>query len=159
MTDTQAPDAVTEALKRRFWEKVERRERDQCWLWLGSKNERGYGSMSHNKRLRKATHLAFEIHHMRPFPIGMVARHTCDNPSCVNPQHIVPGTLRQNAQDMVERKRHHANRRTHCIKGHPLSGENLIHRKNGQRGCRECNKAHQKNYKRKVRSKSHEAAI
>lgn len=122
----------------RFWNKVDRRGADECWPWIGSKNDRGYGSLYHRNRLTKATHVSYEMHNGHPFPSGMVARHSCENPACVNPRHIIPGTSRENAQDMVDRKRHHANRRTHCIHGHPLSGDNLYVRPNGQRACREC---------------------
>jgi hypothetical protein len=134
--NTEKPVAVTQGDRSRFWAKVEVRGKEECWPWTGHTNERGYGSMSHCGRLRKATHISYEIETGSPFPTGMVARHTCDNPTCVNPAHIVPGTLRDNAMDMVSRRRHHANRRDECIRGHPFSGDNLIVRPGGQRGCR-----------------------
>lgn len=140
-TPTQAlePVEVTQADRERFFAKVDKRGPDECWPWIGSKNERGYGSMSHNGRLRKATHISYEIATGFRFPPGLMARHSCDNPPCVNPAHIHPGTNKQNVADMVSRKRHHANRRSHCIHGHPLSGDNLFLNKHGQRGCRTCN--------------------
>lgn len=160
MTDTNNTDGaallpVTAKVMDRFWAKVEKRGDDQCWPWTGSKNERGYGSMGHCGRLRKATHISYEIANRSPFPAGMVARHTCDNPSCVNPAHIIPGTLRENAMDMVDRRRHHANRRTECIRGHPLSGDNLIARDGGQRGCRTCQRIRVQRYKLKRKALNH----
>lgn len=149
---------VTQAEAARFWAKVDRRSDDECWLWTGSRNARGYGGFGHRGRTRKATHVSYEIATGQPFPAGLMARHSCDNPSCVNPAHIQPGTNRENVADMVSRKRHHANRRSHCIHGHPLSGANLYVRKNGQRHCQQCKRDELVNRRARVRAAKSGAA-
>jgi hypothetical protein len=50
-------------------------------------------------------HIASYEHHKGPIPSGMVVRHTCDNPICVNPDHLVLGTTSDNRRDVTERKR------------------------------------------------------
>lgn len=125
-----------------FWSKVDKREADECWPWLGTVNHRGYGRLSN----KPATHIALSLDG-RPRPVGAMALHSCDNPPCCNPAHLRWGTAADNVADMVSRKRHSMNRKTECIKGHPLAGENLIVRKNGQRGCRICQRAHDAAFK------------
>ena len=69
-----------------------------------------------------------------------VVRHTCDNRGCVNPLHLQVGTRAENTQDMLTRKRHSSQRKTHCPRGHALEGANLVAYtlKVGHRRCREC---------------------
>ncbi|WP_257556500.1 hypothetical protein [Sphingobium sp. CFD-2] len=129
MTTDKAPVTVEQD----FWSKVDRKGDDECWLWTGAKNDGGYGTLS----TRKASHVSLEIDG-RPRPPKAFALHSCDNPPCVNPKHLRWGSNKENMRDMVKRRRHHAMRREACIHGHPLSGENLIIRQNGQRGCRTC---------------------
>lgn len=137
---------VSISLERRFWAKVDRRGPDECWPWLGSCSRR-YGTIFDNGRNRRATQVAWEIHNKAPFPSGLHACHSCDNPQCVNPYHIWPGTARQNIQDALRKGRlnlavlrsYNYNRdKTVCYKGHPLSGDNLGIRKDGRRACRAC---------------------
>ena len=91
----------------RFWEKVDVREENQCWEWRGSIAANGYGSF----RLPRPTKEVIGAHRISYFlandgiPSGMLVRHKCDNPKCVNPNHLEPGDKRDNARDMVERGR------------------------------------------------------
>jgi hypothetical protein len=128
-------------LEDRFWPKVERRSDDECWPWRGATRGGGYGVLVRNRRTEdgrlhrqqiRATHVAWSILHGRPFPAGLMARHKCDNPRCVNPHHIVPGTARDNVQDMIERRRGGL-RREKCPRGHPMHTY-----PSGRRGCKEC---------------------
>jgi hypothetical protein len=113
----------------------------ECWEWLGAKSNHGYALLS----IHRASHLAL-IYSGRP-KTASFALHSCDNPGCVNPDHLRWGTPKENAADMVQRKRHQANRKQSCIRGHPLSGENLIARPGGQRGCRTCQRKFHAEYK------------
>lgn len=87
----------------RFWAKVDKRGADECWPWLASTFTRGYGQFWRDGRLVRATKVSWELANGRPFPDGLCACHSCDNPNCVNPSHIWPGTLKDNARDAVSK--------------------------------------------------------
>ncbi|HYE94275.1 MAG TPA: HNH endonuclease signature motif containing protein [Terriglobales bacterium] len=89
-----------------FWSKVDRRGSDECWPWLACRhNPQGYGLIRRDKRQYRAHRVAWELHHGTPFPEGKDACHSCDNPWCVNPAHIWPGTARDNIRDAVAKGR------------------------------------------------------
>lgn len=86
-----------EKLVSAFWAKVE--QGPGCWIWTAATTELGYGKF----RGRQATHVALEIDH-RPMPTpGMHALHSCDNKSCVRPDHLRWGSVLDNAKDHRER--------------------------------------------------------
>jgi hypothetical protein len=128
----------TAPLVERFWAKVERRGPDECWPWLGGKARRGYGMIRADGRQRPASRVAWSIAHNAPFPPDKFACHTCDNPSCVNPTHIWPGTPGDNMRDMVAKGRSPDQRKPHCAQGHAFTPENTYVSKRGRRQCREC---------------------
>lgn len=64
-----------------------------------------YGDLSYNRGSRIKAHRASYIVHKGPIPDGMVVRHACDNPPCVNPDHLDVGTDLDNMADMVRRGR------------------------------------------------------
>ncbi|WP_419146536.1 HNH endonuclease signature motif containing protein [Pseudomonas nitroreducens] len=90
----------------RFWAHVDRKADDDCWEWTGSKDGHGYGTLSAGggRPPQKAHRIAFEMAH-GPIPAGLVVRHKCDNPGCVNPNHLEVGTQKDNSADMVARGR------------------------------------------------------
>lgn len=92
------------SLTGRFWAKVERRGPDECWPWTGWTTSQGYGVIGLGGRDEKA-HRAAWIVTRGPIPRGLVIRHTCDNPPCVNPTHLLLGTQLDNIRDRVERGR------------------------------------------------------
>ncbi len=77
-----------------------------CWEWRGGRLPTGYGRLTiPGTGLAVATHrLAYELW-VAPIPDGAIIRHTCDNPPCVNPDHLVTGTTADNMRDKVERNR------------------------------------------------------
>lgn len=77
---------------------------DACWPWTGSCQPSGYGQVYVNNSNCYGHVLSFEVHKGR-IPTGMIVRHTCDNPPCVNPSHLVLGTKADNSRDMVRRGR------------------------------------------------------
>lgn len=88
----------------RFFSKVKKTE--TCWLWTGCTNQYGYGRMAnkHHKSGIAAHRLSYTIH-KGEIPKGLFICHTCDNPKCVNPDHLYAGTMKQNMKDICIRKR------------------------------------------------------
>lgn len=77
---------------------------DGCWEWHGAKDKDGYGIFNYGRKNSRAPKIALELAG-RPVPRGMMACHTCDNPGCVRPDHLYPGTPKQNVADMIQRGR------------------------------------------------------
>ncbi len=95
---------ITEKLLARFWAKIEMRGPDDCWPWTASKNEEGYGTFFACGLYMRASHMALLIDG-RPRPGRLLALHSCDNPPCVNPNHLYWGTDKQNTEDKRARGR------------------------------------------------------
>lgn len=75
-----------------------------CWLWKGHVGDDGYGKITRKGRTKRAHRLAYEVW-VGPIPEDMLLRHSCDTPLCINPEHLEPGTPKQNTQDMIQRGR------------------------------------------------------
>lgn len=88
----------------RFLEKVAVDRADQCWLWTGCANAEGYGRFVLRGRVENA-HRAAWLMQRGLIERGLVVRHKCDNPKCVNLNHLEIGTHADNAADKVRRKR------------------------------------------------------
>jgi len=90
----------------RFWVRVNIPvDPDACWEWIGSKASSGYGSMMIDKKDNYLVHrFSWELHH-GPIPDGMFICHQCDNPLCVNPNHLFCGTPLDNMRDMIAKGR------------------------------------------------------
>lgn len=92
----------------RFWAQVEISAADECWLWLGETNNHGYGRFSfwqHGQRERVLAHRLSLLLAGRPLPDSAVVMHTCDTPSCLNPQHLEVGSQVSNMRDAQQKGR------------------------------------------------------
>lgn len=117
---------------------------DTCWLWTACKDKDGYGNFQFDGEKVRAHRFMYEI--MKgPIPADICVCHTCDNPSCVNPDHLWLGTGSDNQKDSVLKGRQKEIKKTHCPKGHPYSKENTYMRATGKRNCKECSKIQQLN--------------
>ena len=77
---------------------------DTCWEWIGAKNYNGYGVLRVYGRNLMAHRLMW-IEHNGPIPEDMCACHRCNNPSCVNPNHMFLGTHSENMKDAYKKGR------------------------------------------------------
>lgn len=77
---------------------------DECWEWQGSRAESGHGRFWVDGRVERAHRVAYRLF-VGPIPGTEVVRHMCDNPPCINPNHLVSGTYVDNHQDMLQRNR------------------------------------------------------
>jgi hypothetical protein len=121
-----------------FWEQVQKTHDYGCWLWTGPTERKGYGrwrrTLAHRESWARAN---------GSIPDSKWILHHCDNPPCVNPAHLYPGTVVENVRDMVTRGRAHTPpRKTHCNAGHLIDGDNLrqVTTSSGEvrRYCRAC---------------------
>lgn len=85
-----------------------------CWEWQGNTDNHGYGEIR-GLGQRRAHRLSWVIHR-GPIPEGMDLLHHCDNPPCVNPEHLFPGTQGDNNRDR-------------SLKGRSARGERSPHAK------------------------------
>lgn len=107
----------------------------QCLVWRGSTNGRGYGEMTVGGRKVYAHRYSWAQHNGRWPGRDEEVRHRCDNPPCVNPEHLEIGSHADNMRDMSIRGR--AKRAT-CKNGHPWADPHIAYRTNGARYCRTC---------------------
>lgn len=75
-----------------------------CWVWQLALNDSGHGKVSHNGKKIGAHKFSYQ-RSVGPVPDGLVVRHFCDNPACVNPAHLCLGIQADNVRDMVARGR------------------------------------------------------
>lgn len=150
------------SLSERFERKFIPEPNSGCWLWTGSVDSKGYGQIrmpgkARQGRLRYATHISLELAG-HEIPDGLEACHHCDNPCCVNPDHLFVGTHQDNMRDSWRKGRASKpplakkgiNLKTHCHRGHFLDGDNLFWRNDGNRACRECRRINKRLWRKRT---------
>ncbi len=90
------------SLEERFWAYTAKSS--GCWLWIGTRDRRGYGRLMLKGVPLLASRLSWHLHN-GDIPLKKYVLHTCDNPSCVNPNHLYIGDQTDNMTDMWNRGR------------------------------------------------------
>ena len=108
-----------EPLHERYWKYANVQQNNMCWNWLGPKTTGGYGVLGYLDKSLKAHRVGYELRYGL-IGGGLYVCHTCDNPSCVNPNHLFLGTARDNARDASRKGR--------------LNPKSLLNLRPGQKG-------------------------
>ena len=96
---------VHKTFEERFWEKVKTSKSNECWEWQGSKIRDGYGHIRDKEQKYQMAHrISWQLFNGE-IPNGLWVLHKCDNPSCVNPNHLEIGTASKNTLDAYKRGR------------------------------------------------------
>lgn len=88
--------------------------RNGCWEFLGPRNAKGYGRLRFQGKKVLVHRKMYELFSGREIPEYLITLHSCDNPPCINPDHLRPGTHRENTLEAELRGRSR----------HPLGAEN-----------------------------------
>lgn len=73
---------------------------NSCWIWGLRVDKQGYGRINFNSKTEQAHRISYKAFR-GDIPNGMCVLHKCDNPTCVNPDHLFLGTKKDNVQDMI----------------------------------------------------------
>jgi hypothetical protein len=110
-----------------------------CWIWQGAKAGIGYARCRVGDKYFYVHRLMYELL-IGPIPKGLTLDHLCRRRDCVNPFHCEPVTMRENVLRGNGPAAVNA-RKTHCVRGHSLSGSNLyIFKPTGARSCKACDR-------------------
>ena len=93
-----------EKIKELLYSRIEINNKTGCYEWTRNINSRGYGQFWYKGKMHLAHRAMYEVHNNK-IPKGLVIRHSCDNPKCCNPNHLIVGSHKENMKDMVDRKR------------------------------------------------------
>lgn len=89
---------------KRFWKHVDVKNKNDCWEWKSKKDKDGYGNMQFKNKTVRANRFIWTVLN-GAIPEGMVVCHKCDNPKCLNPDHLFLGTISDNVIDALKKNR------------------------------------------------------
>lgn len=119
---------------------------DSCWRWKGFIHKNGYGAFQDFRRSALAHRFSY-MNLVGPIPKGLTIDHLCRTNDCVNPLHMELVSHRENIM-RGNGEAYKNSIKTHCKRGHSLSGYNL--KPNGEkRSCRTCHNLTNRNRRRK----------
>ena len=95
---------MAESLRQAFERYFKRGNEKECWPWLGSVSHTGYGELRYKSKTYRAHRVSYMLH-ISSFDDELFICHKCDNPPCVNPNHLFAGTANDNVQDKVNKNR------------------------------------------------------
>jgi len=137
--------------RERFWYKVTPNDETGCWEWNGPYTRSGYGMLTVDKKVKRSHRLVWEML-VGPIPNdgsahGICVCHKCDNPKCVNINHLFLGTMADNVRDRDAKNRFVCNKTKtiretgKCLSGrHDWVPENIRRTKQGRNLCLACNR-------------------
>lgn len=131
---------VARPIEQRLWDLIMPEPNSGCWYFMGALNKSGYGRFCPSRKTQtlSAHRVSYELF-KGPIPAGLHLDHLCRTPCCINPDHLEPVTHAENMRRWQQTV-------THCPRGHPYSGTNLL-MYDGSRTCRACkNAASRKSY-------------
>jgi|SRR6185312_11445504 len=116
----------------RFWAYVS--FNSPCWEWQAKRDKDGYGRFWVNGKTVGAHRYAYEFYHNLKLNSKILVCHSCDNPSCVNPNHLFSGSHQDNKNDSVKKNRHSKNNsglylRAQYIKINKVQARSIFDRK------------------------------
>lgn len=97
-------EQVKAATIERFWSKIKFGDLNECWEWQANRSAKGYGKFKVDGE-KKLAHRFLFIQLNGAMPSNILACHSCDNPTCCNPNHLFAGTYKDNIQDMIRKGR------------------------------------------------------
>lgn len=144
MNSKVIPDLNPDILQR-FWSKIIKT--GNCWEWTACVLKNGYGQFTIDQKLYYAHRVSYAIF-IGDIPNNLHLDHLCRNRKCVNPDHLEPVTNEENIRRGLTglQRGFQQKSKTHCLKGHPYSGNNLYLRKDRDgRECKKCKRINEKN--------------
>lgn len=145
--DEDGNATMSEAAWRRFVGHIDLTDPNGCWTWTSSKSF-GYGYFWLGKKRIRAHRLAYEMLVER-IPDGLCLDHLCRNRACVNPDHLEAVTPTENLMRGESPAAINA-AKTHCPKGHPYSGSNLLF-SSGSRRCLTCHRDRERQRRERIK--------